>query len=374
MLTRPPAEIGMPLEAVDTPALLLDLEAFERNLRHLADAIADQPVRLRPHAKTHKCPMIARRQMALGAVGVCCQKVSEAEAMVYGGVSNILVSNEVVGAPKLHRLAALAQQAQMYVCADQAQNVADLNDVALAYNVQLAVLVEVNVGANRCGVEPGNPALGLAQQIDTAPGLRFAGLQAYHGGAQHIRDFQQRREAIATAVESVHHTRNILQQHGLECELVTGAGTGTYPFEAASHVYNELQAGSYVFMDADYAKNLAADSTPWHEFEHSLFIYATVMSRPNNEWAVVDAGLKALSVDSGLPLVYGAAGVEYSRASDEHGKLVFHDASHPLRVGDKIRLIPGHCDPTVNLYDWYVGIRNQRVEALWPITARGALL
>lgn len=374
MLIRPPAEIGMPLEDVDTPALLLDLEAFERNLRHLAEAVAAQPVRLRPHAKTHKCPMIAQRQIALGAVGVCCQKVSEAEAMVYGGVANVLISNEVVGAPKLRRLATLAQQAQVYVCADQGQNVADLNDVALAYNVRLGVLVEVNVGANRCGVEPGEPALALAQQIVAAPGLRFAGLQAYHGGAQHIRDFQERRAAIATAVENVHHTLNLLQQHGLECELVTGAGTGTYAFEAASQVYNELQAGSYIFMDADYAKNLGADGAPWHEFEHSLFIYTTVMSRPNNDWAVVDAGLKALSVDSGLPRVYDTAGVEYSRASDEHGKLVLHDASHPLRVGDKLRLIPGHCDPTVNLYDWYVGIRRQRVEALWPITARGALL
>lgn len=373
MVTRPPAEIGMPLEAVDTPALLIDLEVFERNLQHLATAVAGKPVRLRPHAKTHKCPVIARRQMALGAVGICCQKVSEAEAMVYGGVPNVLVSNEIVGTQKLRRLASLAQQAQVYVCADDRQNVADLNDVAVAYHVQLPVLVEINVGANRCGVEPGAAALALAQAIDQAPGLRFAGLQAYHGSAQHIRSFVQRREAIANAVEQTHASINLLQQHGLTCELVSGAGTGTFTFEAASQVYNEIQAGSYIFMDADYAKNLNADGLPWQEFDHSLFVYTTVMSHPKAEWAVVDAGLKALSVDSGLPRLADVPNVEYSGASDEHGKLLFKEPAPSLRVGDKIRLIPGHCDPTVNLYDWYVGIRHNRVEALWPISARGAL-
>ena len=372
MVTRPPAEIGMALEEVDTPALLIDLDAFERNLQHLADAVAGSSVRLRPHAKTHKCAVIGRRQMALGAVGVCCQKVGEAEAMVYGGVSNVLVSNQIVGAAKLKRLAALAQQAQIYVCADDAGNVGELSEVATAYKIDLPVLVEIDVGAYRCGVEPGEAALALAQQIDQAPGLRFAGLQAYHGRAQHLRSFEARQEAIGQAVEGVQHTINLLSQHGLACELVSGAGSGTYALEAASGVYNELQAGSYIFMDVDYGKNLAADGTPWREFEHSLFVYATVMSRPNRDWAVVDTGLKALSVDSGPPVMADLPHAEYAGASDEHGKVLLHDPDSPVRLGDKVRLIPGHCDPTVNLYDWYVGLRNNRVEALWPITARGA--
>ena len=372
MSTRPPAEIGMSLEEVDTPALLIDLDAFERNLQHLAAAVAGSAVRLRPHAKTHKCAVIARRQMALGAVGVCCQKVGEAEAMVYGGVSNVLVSNQVVGVTKLKRLATLAKQAHIYVCADDAGNVGDLDEVATAYNIELPVLVEIDVGAQRCGVEPGDAALALAQQIDRAPGLRFAGLQAYQGRAQHLRSFEERRQAVGQAVEGVQHTMNLLSQHGLECELVSGAGSGTYAFEAASGVYNELQAGSYVFMDVDYGKNLAADGTPWREFEHSLFVYATVMSRPNRDWAVVDTGLKALSVDSGLPAMADLPQAEYAGASDEHGKVLLHDPDSPVRLGDKLRLIPGHCDPTVNLYDWYVGLRNDRVEALWPIAARGA--
>ena len=372
MTTRAPAEIGMALEEVDTPALLLDLDAFERNLQHLAGAVKGSSVQLRPHAKTHKCTVIARRQMALGAVGVCCQKVGEAEAMVYGGVSNVLVSNQVVGATKLKRLAALAQQAQIYVCADDEGNVDDLSEVAGAYKIELPVLVEIDVGANRCGVLPGEPALTLAQKIDGAPGLRFAGLQAYQGRAQHLRSFEERRQAIGEAVEQVQHTANLLSQHGLECELVSGAGSGTYAFEAESGVYNELQAGSYVFMDVDYAKNLAADGNPWQEFEHSLFVYATVMSRPNRDWAVVDTGLKALSVDSGLPAMADLPQAEYVGASDEHGKVLLNDPDSAVRLGDKLRLIPGHCDPTVNLYDWYVGVRNNRVEALWPIVARGA--
>ncbi len=374
MSTRPPAEIGMPLEAVDTPALLLDLDAFERNIARLARTVAGTSVRLRPHAKSHKCPVIALRQMASGAVGVCCQKVSEAEAMVYGGVPDILVSNQIVGAPKIARLAALAKQARVAVCADDAGNVAALNAGATAFGVRLSVLVEVNVGSDRCGVEPGEPALALAKQIAASPGLRLGGLQAYYGAAQHIRDYTKRKEAIDAAGEKIRRTVGLLLQHGLTCEVVSGAGTGTYEFEVASGIWNEVQAGSYIFMDADYLKNLKADGTPGSEFEPSLFVYATVMSRPTKDRAVLDAGLKALTVDAGMPWVTGMQDVEYIRAADEHGKLTLHDPSRVLPLGTKLSLIPGHCDPTVNLYDWYVCYRKDRVEALWPITARGAVL
>ncbi len=197
-------------------------------------------------------------------------------------------------------------------------------------------------------------------------------MQAYKGNAQHIRSFAERRTAIDQAVEQARETRDLLHQHGLECELISGAGTGTFPFEAASGVYNELQAGSYIFMDADYGRNLQQDGSFFDQFENSLFVYATVMSRPTEERAVLDAGLKALSVDSGMPDVHGLHGVEYVRPSDEHGVLSVEAGSNQLALGDKVKLIPGHCDPTVNLYDWYVGIRNDRVESLWPISARGA--
>ena len=374
MTTRPPADVGIPLEAVDTPALLLDLDAFERNISRLAQAVAGSPVRLRPHSKSHKCPVIALRQLASGAVGVCCQKVSEAEAMVFGGVPDVLVSNQIVGAPKISRLVSLARLARVAVCADDPENVSALNEAAVAFGVRLPVLVEIDVGMNRCGVEPGEPALALAKQIATCAGLRFGGLQAYHGAAQHIRDYTRRKEAIDAAGERTRRTVDLLHRHGLTCEVVSGAGTGTYRFETGSGIWNELQAGSYVFMDADYMKNLRPDGTPGSEFEHSLFVYATVMSRPTKDRAVLDAGLKALSVDSGMPGVADLPDVEYIRASDEHGKLTLHDPGRALPLGSKVRLVPGHCDPTVNLYDWYVCYRNGRVEALWPITARGAVL
>ena len=367
-----PAQIGMPLADVDTPALLLDLDAFEHNLRLLNDSLKGRSIKVRPHAKSHKCPDIALRQIALGAVGVCCQKVSEAEAMVDGGVNDVLIANEVVGTTKLKRLAALAKRAKIAVCADHADNVTALDNAAREAGVTLNVLVEVNVGANRCGIEPGEPAFKLAQQIHQSKNLKFAGLQAYQGGAQHMRKTEERRAAIEAACDKVNRTTALLAQAGIPCERVTGAGTGTYLFEAASSVYHELQTGSYIFMDADYAKN------DWTEsgiprFAHSLFVWTTVMSCPAADRAIVDAGLKASSVDSGMPRVFDTPGAEYIKASDEHGVLKLTPGT-ALPLGLKLKIVPGHCDPTVNLYDHFVCVRKGVVEALWPITARGALL
>lgn len=371
MTKYPPATIGTPLADVDTPALLLELDPFEANLRKLAESLAGRAVKVRPHAKSHKCPQIAMRQIALGAVGVCCQKVSEAEALVEGGVADVLIANEVVGPVKLTRLAALAREAHIAVCADNPGNVKALDAAAREYGVTLDVLVEINVGANRCGVEPGEPAVKLAKQIASCASLRFGGLQAYHGSAQHLRKVTERRAAIEGAVARVKETRECLAQAGIPCPKVTGAGTGTYLFEAASSVYDELQPGSYIFMDADYARN------DWTEsgiprFEHSLFVWTTVMSRTTAERAIVDAGLKASSIDSGMPRIADGGPAEYVKASDEHGVIQVNGAPG-YAVGDKLKLIPGHCDPTVNLYDHYICIRNGRVVAIWPITARGAV-
>lgn len=370
---RCPARIGMPMDEIDTPALMIDLDAFEHNLKRMAEAVQGKSVRFRPHAKTHKCPVIARRQMALGAVGVCCQKVGEAEAMVFGGISDVLVSNEIVGPPKLARLAALARDARISVCADHPDQISAYSEAAKRFGVTFFVLVELNVGADRCGVSPGEPVLRLAEQIRNSPGLEFDGLQAYHGSAQHLRTPEERRKAIAGALGRVVQSRELLETHGIPCPNVTGAGTGTFRLEAESEVYTELQAGSYIFMDADYARNQDDSGAPVSEFRHSLFVFSTVISRPTADRAILDAGLKAHSVDSGMPRVHGLSGVEFLRASDEHGKLRV-DPELALAVGDKVMLIPGHCDPTVNLYDVYVCLRRGRVEAIWPITARGALL
>lgn len=369
MAIPPPANVGDPLDVVDTPALILDLDAFERNIERMAQATGTSGIRLRPHAKTHKCPEIARRQIAAGAVGVCAQKVSEAEALVDGGVEDVFVSNEIIGARKLERLARLARRARVSVCVDDSRNVIDLDRAAAAAGATLCVLVEVNVGGDRCGVEPGEPVVELASEVNAAEHLRFAGIHAYHGRAQHLRSVDERRSAIAGAIELAHRTRSALERSGIDCPTITGAGTGTFLFEMRSGVYSELQPGSYIFMDADYNR---IDWSGFPRFEQSLFVLSTVMSRPAPGRAILDAGLKALSIDSGMPMVAGWPSVSYLQASDEHGQLAIEPETAGPRLGEKLMLIPGHCDPTANLHDWYVCVRGGIVEALWPITARGS--
>ncbi len=367
----PPASRGIPIDEIDTPALVVDLDALEANIAGMAAAVKASGARLRPHAKSHKCAAIARLQIAAGAVGVCCQKTSEAEALVAGGVADVLVTNEIVGAAKTARLARLAREAKVAVLADDAGNVAELEAAARNEGVRLDVLVEVDVGAHRCGVAPGEPALALARRIAACRSLRFAGLHAYQGAAQHLRAASERRAAIAAASDQARATRALIEAAGIACETVTGAGTGTFMLESASRVFNEIQPGSYVFMDADYNRNAWEEG--WPRFEQSLFVLATVMSTPARDRAVVDAGLKASSVDSGMPLVHRRTGIEYARASDEHGVLKIAAGAKPPRLGEKLLLVPGHCDPTVNLYDWLVCLRKGKVEASWPVTARGAL-
>jgi len=367
---KPPASIGQRLEQVDTPALILELDAFEYNLRTLAD-MARGRVRVRAHAKTSKCAEVSKRQMALGAVGVCCQKVAEAEAMVEGGIPDVLVSNEVVGAAKIERLAQLARRARIGVCVDDAGNVKELEAAARAARAKLDVFVELEVGMGRCGVAPGEPALALARAVAACANLRFAGLQAYNGRAQHVRSNEDRRALIGKAAAAVRMTRELLVRNGIPCPIVTGAGSGTFMFEVESGAWDEIQPGSYAFMDADYAKNEWAAPLP--RFEHALFVLATVMSRSKPERAIVDAGLKASSVDSGMPAVWRRPGLTYALASDEHGFIDIAPGAAAPALGEKLLLVPGHCDPTINLYDWYVCVRAGVVEALWPITARGAL-
>jgi len=374
----PPAREGDRLEEVDTPALVIDLDAFEANLAAMAEAGRRLGVRLRPHAKTHKSPVIALKQIAAGAVGVCCQKVSEAELLAEGGVGDILLSNEVVGPRKLDRLAALARRCRLAVCTDSLANIADLEQAAARHRAKLQVLVEIDVGGGRCGASPGAEAARLAREVAAAEHLIFAGLHAYYGSAQHMRSPPERRAAIESAARLTRSTIAALAEVGLHAPVVTGAGTGTFELEAASGVWNELQPGSYIFMDADYARNAPDPAARVPPFAHALFVYATVMSLPHPERAVIDAGLKALSTDSGLAEPWGLPGAVYKRPSDEHGIIDLTGSFARLRLGEKLLLVPGHCDPTVNLHDWYVAVRglhtaNARVEALWPVAARGAV-
>jgi D-serine deaminase-like pyridoxal phosphate-dependent protein len=371
MAQRAPATPGDPVDAIETPALVVDLDAMERNLDALARAVAAKGLRLRPHAKSHKTPDIAKLQVARGAVGVCCQKVDEAAAFVEEGIADVLVTNEIVAPSKLARLAGLARHARIGVLVDDARAIAPLGEAARHAGTTIDAYVEVDVGAGRCGVPPGEPAAKLALAIVGERGLRFAGLHCYHGAAQHLRSPQERHDAIASAAGKALASKQAVELAGRSVPIVTGAGTGTWEHELASGVWNELQVGSYVFMDADYARNAPGERET--RFEHSLFVLAAVMSVPAPARAICDAGLKAFSFDAGLPVVHGRTDLAYRKASDEHGVLEIAAGAKAPDLGERLWLIPGHCDPTVNLYDWIVAVRGRRVEHLWPVAARGAL-
>jgi 3-hydroxy-D-aspartate aldolase len=358
----------MSVDDIDTPALVLDLDAFHANLNLMADFAARTGVKLRPHAKTHKSPVIAKMQIARGAVGQCVQKVGEAEILAWGGVDDILVSNEVVSPQKLGRLAALRRIAEVALCVDAAEGVRRLEAAAESAATRLTALVEVDVGSGRCGVATNSEAVALVRMIAASRHLRFGGLQAYHGAAQHQRTPEERRASIAEASAAVAALVEDLKGAGLDCAIVGGAGTGTFELEATSGVYTELQVGSYIFMDADYERN-----QPAPPFRQALFVLSSVMSAARRGVAVIDAGHKAVAVDSGLPLVWNRPGATYVGASDEHGKLALESGSEPMHLGDRVWLAPGHCDPTVDRHDWYVGVRGPRVECLWPVAARGAM-
>jgi 3-hydroxy-D-aspartate aldolase len=373
MLQMQPAVPGMREDEIDTPALVIDLDAVEFNLDTMAALLAPTGVKLRAHAKTHKSPIIAKLQMGRGAVGNCVQKVAEAEALAWGGIPDILVSNEVVGTAKLSRLCALSRIAKIAVCADDSGQVAAIEAAAADAGIRMTVLVEIDVGAGRCGVQPGPDAVALATRIAASKHLIFGGLQAYQGSAQHKRTPQERRTMIGGAVDASRRTVEQLRQQGLDCAIVGGAGTGTFEIESKSGVYTEMQAGSYVFMDADYARNLDDAGAPVSTFRHALFVLSTVISQAQTGVAVLDAGHKAVAVDSGLPTIWQRPDIRYTSASDEHGKLQYASDSTAPKVGEKLRLVPGHCDPTVDKFDWYVGVRNGRVECLWPVAARGGL-
>lgn len=367
MLQVPPAEPGMREDEIDTPALVIDLDAFEHNLDTMAALLAPTGAKLRAHTKTHKSPVIAKLQVARGAVGQCVQKVAEAEALAWGGIQDVLVTNQIVSPRKLARLVALSRIADVGLCADEEAQVVMAEQAAEAAGIRLKMLVEIDVGMARGGIAHGPPAVALAERIARSPHLIFGGLQAYYGTAQHIRAPAARAEAAQQAVTRTRRTIEQLKQRGLDCAIVGGGGTGTFQHEAASGVYTEIQGGSYVFMDVDYAKN--EDGPP---FRQSLFVATTVMSRAGQGIAVVDCGHKGVAVDCGMPGVWQRPGLRFAGASDEHGKIVVEDGATPA-LGERLRLVPGHCDPTVDRYDWYVGVRKGRVECLWPVAARGGM-
>lgn len=365
-----PATVGAVVNAVDTPAVLLDLDAFEHNIEEVHAIVQTAGINIRPHAKAHKCPDIALRQIQAGAVGICVQKSSEAEPFIEVGIKNILITNEVVGIRKVERVARMASHAHIGLCVDNIVQVQQIGAAARRHGVAIDIYVEVDVFHGRCGVSTPQAVLELVHAINEyKPSLVFAGLHAYRGSAQHLRTPQERSEAIAQAVTRVKEVIKALNQVGIEVQTVTGGGTGTFELEAESGVYTEVQPGSYVLMDTDYAANQIAPDMP--VLKNPLQVLCTVISVNKNQ-AVLDGGLKAFATDHGLPKML-LPGWTVTSISDEHTVIVRDTETPPLKVGDKVKLLTGHCDPTVNLHDWIIAVRNDHVEEIWPISARGAL-
>lgn len=384
--------IGKPVHDIDTPALVIDLDAMHRNLTRMADFAKKHGIRWRPHAKLHKSVALAKLQIQAGAIGVCVQKTSEAEIMVAGGIGDVYISNQVIAPAKLARVAALTQavlplNGKIAIAVDSIEGVerlalamteARMRARSPAMATVIDVFVEIDVGQGRCGVEPGAAAVALVLEIRKHPALRFAGLQAYHGAAQHLRRPHERSQAIARAVDAVVLTRQMMESQGIKVGLVTGAGTGSMVLETASGVYGELQAGSFLFMDVDYAQNERHPAQP--QFEHALFIKTQVISTQADH-AVCDAGHKSHAIDAGLPWVYAfdnQSELQYFNGGDEHG--ILRPAAGSTRVpklGRMLWLIPGHCDPTVNLHEVMIGVtgglRNGTVQHIIKVDARGAL-
>jgi D-serine deaminase-like pyridoxal phosphate-dependent protein len=352
---------GQPLDALDSPQLLVDLDVVDANLTRLFSACRQRGVAARVHFKSLKCTGLACYIAAAGADGFLCAKLNEAEALADAGLTDLFIANEIIGPIKLRRLADLARRAQVRVCVDDAQNVADLSAVARSAGVTLGVLVEVDLGMSRCGVEPGEPALALARRIQASPGLHFLGLQGYQGHLVMLPDETERRVKTREGLAALVATRRLLEQAGLPVSVVTGGGTGIWDEVSAFEGMTEIQPGSFVLMDCAYHPVRP-------EFGCSLSILATVISR-RPRWYVLDAGSKAISRDFGTPIIKGRPEHRVAKLAEEHTRVETGDPA--VKIGDRQEVIPAHCCATMNLHRTCIAVRRGCVEAVWPIEASG---
>lgn len=348
---------------LSTPALIVDVRALDANIARMAAFFAEGDCRLRPHFKAHKTPAIARRQLAAGGcVGITCATVSEAE-IAAAFCHDVLLANEVVDPSKCRRLAAVAGRVTLTVAADSRDGVEALSAAATAADVSIGVLVDVNVGQQRCGVAPGAAALTLAQVVAASGGLSLRGVMGYEGHVQPVRERGDRAAAAQTAMASLVATADLLRASGLTCDIVSAGGSGTYDVSGRVPGITEIQAGSYALMDSDYG----AVGLP---FEQAFWVLGTVVSRPSPDRCVADCGHKSATKDHGLPVVQGIEGGSIVAFNDEHAVIAIPPES-PVRIGDRVRLVPSHTDPTVNLHDTFYVVDGERIVDVWPIAGRG---
>jgi len=354
-----------------TPCLVLDLDRFEANIDTMSGFAKERRIALRPHAKTHKCVNVARRQLQRGAIGVSVATIAEAEVMVRAGIRGLLITGAMVGEPKISRAIRLLSQApDTMLVVDDPRNVEDLQRAASAAGIHITTLIDLDIGQNRTGTQPGEPALRVAESIGRAKNLRLKGICAYAGHVAHVVGFEQRRENSRSALGQALATRDLLRKNGHEMEILSGASTGTYNIDSYIDGMTEMQSGSYVFMDVEYRKIGGSSGPVYEDFEPALCVLATVVHRSGNK-AIVDAGLKAFSTDKPFgPEPLGLSGARFEFAGDEHGRLILTGSD--VHLGDRLRFIIPHCDPTVNLYDRFFCARGEAIEDEWPIMERAS--
>ncbi|MFN0074206.1 MAG: DSD1 family PLP-dependent enzyme, partial [Chloroflexota bacterium] len=357
--------IGQSKWDVDTPALLLDLDIVERNIAAMADVFRGSPIKLRPHAKTHKSPRLALMQIAAGAIGITVAKLGEAEVMAAAGVDNLLISSEIVGPAKVARLIGLARQVNVLTVVDDLSAARIVAEAAESAGVRIPALIDLDTGHHRTGIVGGAPALALAKDVARLRGLNLIGLQGYEGHLQHIEGLEERKNGEAESLSMLRETRRMIEAAGIEMSIVSTGGTGTHRILAEQGGVTEIQAGSYVVMDTHYA------SIEGVQFGHALTCMTTVLSKTKPNRCIIDAGHKTLSLDSGPSAPKDLPGARYIAAGDEHGVIEYEDGHCLLSVGDRVEMLPRHCDPTINLHDWYHVTRGDTVVALWPVAARG---
>jgi D-serine deaminase-like pyridoxal phosphate-dependent protein len=357
---------------LDTPALCVDLDALDANIARAQAVLTRNGIAARPHAKTHKCAAIAKRQLAAGAIGICTAKLSEAEALFAAGIEPICMTTANPSAAKIRRAMQLARRNPRFIQAvDYAPNARDLSDAAKEAGVTADVVIDVAVGT-RSGVPPGDEAIALARLVDTLPHLRLRGLLSYDGGAQHVNGFAARKERALKGLEANVQVRDAMKAAGLSTEIFSGGGTGTYSVQHLTPGFSDVQVGSYVFMDMQYLAIGSEDGNPTYtDFAPSLTVVATVLNNRFPGRLTTDAGAKALTLNVPRAGVVGEPGFDYNAGSDEFGVITFKEARREYKIGDRLELIVPHCDPVVNLYDQMYGTRGDRVEVVWTIDARG---
>ncbi|MDG1207555.1 MAG: DSD1 family PLP-dependent enzyme [Pseudomonadales bacterium] len=361
------------IDQLPTPALTIDLDILDKNMLKMQSHVNAAGLGLRCHTKMHKSPIIARKQIAAGAIGVCCATISEAEVMLAGGITKILITSPVVTDDKIRRLLALCQKSsEVEIVVDYIQGADRISALAGEMNLNVGVLVDLDPGMGRTGIEPGQKALELVQHIgDACPNLTFNGLQMYIGNCMHVHGFEKRRDKYLHLISRGIETKKLLETNGIQVPVFSGGGTGTYDIDAQLGALTDLQAGSYMFMDVEYRDIGGQGTETFLDFEPSLFSLVTAISKPQDRLITVDAGIKCLATDTGYPEFRDIEGATYHFGGDEHGIIQLNNASREINLGDRLSVITPHCDPTVNLYDYYYPYRQGTVTEIWPISARG---